>query len=118
MNARRNITVVVVALALFVVAPSAHAYCPLGDDGITVNRSGQAAKFKRLNPLQGMNCPSARYVMNKWLRRKYRRSYRAKLPGRFYDGYVTWYCGKLTRKKWRCDEFKSDTAFTFVAYLL
>jgi hypothetical protein len=119
MKVRSRSVTIVLALAMLAVGPSsASAFCSLGDDGITYNRSGQPAKFKRLNPMKGMNCPSARYVMNKWLRRKYRRSYRAKLPTRFYDGYVTWYCGKRTRLRWRCDEYKSNTAFSFVAYLL
>ena len=92
--------------------------CSIGDSGITYNRLGTAAVFKRLRAEQGMNCASARYVLNKWLRRAYRRSYRNRLPTRFYDGYVTWHCGKTSARGWRCTEFTSNTAFRFVAYLL
>jgi hypothetical protein len=94
----------------------AASLCSIGDAGISYNQLGEAAQFKRLRALQGMNCSSARYVLNDWLRRTYEESYSHKLPRRFYDGYVTWYCAKLTRKKWRCDEYQSDTAFRFVAY--
>ena len=66
----------------------------------------------------GMNCASARYVMNKWLRRAYRRSYAHRLPTRFYDGYVTWHCWKRTSVRWQCDEYESNTSFRFTAYVL
>ena len=83
---------------------------------MTYNRAGVGAQFGQLNARQGMNCASARYVMNNWLRRTFARSYSRKLPTNFYDGYVTWYCGKLSSKRWRCDEYDSNTAFTFTAY--
>jgi hypothetical protein len=106
-------------LAMVVAAPaSAQASCYLGDNGITYNRSGQGAKFKSVTPLNGMNCASARYVVNKWIRRKFSRSYNTNLPTKFYDGFVTWYCGRLTSRKWRCNEYSSNTSFTFVAYVL
>jgi len=55
--------------------------------------------------------------MNKWLRRSYRRSYANRLPTRFYDGYVTWYCsGSSYSTGWRCKEYDSYTAFRFNAY--
>ena len=64
------------AVGVLVVArASASARCPVGS-GVTVNQSGDAAKFKHLRPMQGMNCPSAQYVMNKWLRRSFQRSTR------------------------------------------
>jgi hypothetical protein len=90
----------------------------VGGSGITVNRVGDVAKFKRLTPMQGMNCPSAQYVMNRWLRRAFARSYSRRLPRRFYDGYVTWYCGKLTALRWQCNEYDSNTAFRFTAYII
>ncbi len=96
---------------------SAAARCAIGDSGISYNRSGDRAVFRNLRAMRGMNCESARYVLNRWLRRTFEQSSRAKLPLSFYDGYVTWYCGKLTRRKWRCDEYDSNTAFRFVAYL-
>ena len=120
-GSKMRLLVVVTAftLSLLVAAPtSARAYCSLGDNGITVNRGGYAAKFYRVKALQGMNCASARYVVNKWIRRSYRRSRQPRIRTQFYDGYVTWYCHKRSRKKWRCDEFKSDTAFTFYAVIL
>jgi hypothetical protein len=92
--------------------------CSMGRSHISYNQLGEAAVFKRLRAMQGMNCASARYVMNSWLRRTYEQSYSHRLPTHFYDGYVTWYCGKYTRKKWRCDEYDSNTAFRFVAYRL
>jgi hypothetical protein len=115
---RKAITVAATALAMLIAAPSAHAYCSLGDNGITVNRGGYAAKFNRVRALQGMNCASARYVVNKWIRRSYRRSSRPRIRTRFYDGYVTWYCHRRSRKKWRCDEYNSNTAFTFYVRVL
>jgi len=119
MQARLIGTLATLLTVTALASPSpAQAYCPLGDDGVSYNRAGQGAKFKRLNPMQGMNCASARYVMNKWLRRSFERSYRAKLPTRFYDGYVTWYCGRTSYRRWRCDEYDSNTAFRFVAYLI
>ena len=116
---RRMIVTVVAALAVAAALPSAaEARCPVGDSGITVNRVGDVAKFKRLAPMQGMNCPSAQYVLNKWLRRAFRRSYSASLPRKFWDGYVTWYCGRLTARRWQCDEYDSNTAFRFTAYII
>ena len=106
-----------VALA-FGVAPAAAQACPIAGGGITTNRAGDVARFWALRPLQGMNCPSAQYVMNKWLRRAFRRSYSRKLPRRFYDGYVTWYCRKTSHSGWRCNEYDSGTAFRFRALVI
>jgi len=107
-----------VPAALLFSAEARASHCPVGGSGITVNRSGYVAKFKNLTPMQGMNCASAQYVMNKWLRRAFRRSYSARLPRKFWDGYVTWYCGKLSPRRWQCNEYDSDTAFRFTAYLI
>ena len=104
--------------ALAPVVEPASATCAVGGSGVSYNRSGEAAVFKRLRPMRGMNCPSARYVMNKWLRPAFADGYGRRLPTRFWDGYVTWYCGKLTRRQWRCDEYDSNTSFKFVAYIL
>jgi hypothetical protein len=112
---------VAVALPSVTAASAREAYsssCPVGGSGITVNRAGDVAKFKRLTPMRGMNCPSAQYVLNKWLRRAFRRSYSRRLPTRFWDGYVTWYCGKRSRLRWQCNEYDSGTAFRFTAYLI
>jgi hypothetical protein len=38
------------------------------------------------------------------------------LPARFYDGYVTWYCGKVSYLRWSCEEYDSGTSFRFTAY--
>ena len=106
-------------MAALAFPSAADAACRVGGDGVTYNRSGAPAIFKKLRPLQGMNCPSARYVMNEFLRPSYARSSgKGRLVTNFYDGYVTWYCGKLSRKHWRCDEYDSNTAFQFVAYRL
>jgi hypothetical protein len=115
------VSVVAVLSAVVAVPSAAEAYsssCPVGGSGITVNRAGDVAKFKRLTPMRGMNCPSAQYVMNKWLRRAFRRSYARRLPTRFWDGYVTWYCGKRSRLRWQCNEYDSGTAFRFTAYII
>ena len=114
------VLVMVAAIGPAAAASAAHAAvrCSIGDNGITYNQLGTPAKFKRLRAQQGMNCASARYVLNNWLRRSYQQSYKDKLPTRFYDGYVTWYCGKTSPKRWRCAEYDSNTAFRFVAYLL
>ncbi|MEA2169316.1 MAG: hypothetical protein QOF76_2616 [Solirubrobacteraceae bacterium] len=93
-------------------------HCPIGDSGVTYNRSGQAALFKRLSPFAGMTCSSAQYVLNHWIRPYYANRYTAKLPRKFYDGYVTWHCSKYNSRKWHCDEFSSYTSFSFVAYTI
>jgi hypothetical protein len=103
-----------------VAAETAYAgvACTIGDSGVTYNRAGDGARFRHLVARQGMNCSSARYVLNKWLRRAYRNGYSTQIPRHFWDGYVTWYCRKTGSIGWRCDETASDTAFTFDAYLL
>lgn len=117
---RCGLAVLLVVGAVLVVPSSVQAggSCSIGGSGVTYNRSGTAAVFKNLYAAGKMNCPSARYVMNKWLRPAYRRSYGARLPTRFYDGYVTWHCGKITSRRWRCDEYTSYTTFRFTAYIL
>lgn len=117
---RKTITACAAAamLALAAAAPSAAqaAYCSIGGSGVTYNRAGEPAQFMNLRPLRGMNCPSARYVMNKWLRRAYRRSWGHRLPTRFWDGYVTWHCWKRSRLRWQCNEYDSGTSFHFTAF--
>lgn len=115
---RRKLLAVVMASGVFLVpATPAHAIrCSIGDSGITYNRGGIPAKFEDLRALQGMNCPSARYVLNKWLRRAYARTYTYRLPTRFWDGYVTWTCRKRSNLQWQCDEYDSYTSFRFKAY--
>src|SRR4051812_3564748 len=81
--------------------------CSIGDTGISYNLAGDGAQFSALKARRGMNCSSARYVLNNWLRRKFENSYAHRLPTKFYDGYVTWYCGKYTRTRWQCDEYDS-----------
>jgi hypothetical protein len=108
----------VLVAALPSTAEANAARCAVGGSGITVNRAGDVAKFKRLTLMKGMHCPSAQYVMNKWLRLAFRRSYSRRLPRKFWDGYVTWYCGKLTRLRWQCDEYDSNTRFRFTAYII
>ena len=126
LHVRTVITTATTVLVMVTVPGPAHAAdeahaatrCSIGDNGITYNQLGTPAKFKKLRALQGMNCASARYVLNQWLRRTYQQSSKNRLPTRFYDGYVTWYCGKRSPKRWRCEEYDSNTAFRFVAYLL
>ena len=65
-----------------------------------------------------MNCSSARYVLNDWLRDEYEGQYSHRIPTRFYDGYVTWRCHRLARLRWQCNEYDSYTAFRFTAYML
>jgi len=107
-----------VIVVLLAAPGTAQAACSVGGSGVTYNRNGEAAVFKSLRPARGMNCPSARYVMNKWLRRAWSRTSSHNLPTRFFDGYVTWYCGKTSSTGWRCDEYETNTAFRFVAYRL
>jgi hypothetical protein len=112
--------VITTAMTVLVMLSGANAAqassCSMGASDTTYNQIGQAATFRNLTAMQGMNSASARYVMNKWLRRSYQRSSSNKLPTRFWDGYVTWHCLKLTGTKWRCDEYDSNTAFSFTAY--
>ena len=107
-----------VSAALLLHAPAAHAVtrCSIGDSGVTYNRADVGAQFENLRAMRGMNCESARYVLNKWLRRHFRRSYSRKLPTGFWDGYVTWDCWKRTSLQWQCDEYDSYTSFRFRAY--
>lgn len=114
---RRAAAILLSIATLLLVGPAAaHAACPVGGSGVTYNAVGEAARFKSLRPAQGMNCASARYVMNRWLRRAWTRTSSHALPTRFFDGYVTWYCGRTSRTGWRCDEYETGTAFRFVAY--
>jgi hypothetical protein len=113
------LAIVVVLVLVAATAPVAEArHCRIGNSGITVNRAGDVARFSQLHAMRGMNCASARYVLNRWLRRAFRRSYSRRLPRRFYDGYVTWHCRKRSLFKWQCNEFTSDTAFRFRAEII
>ena len=109
-------TMLATAVSAQAAGASASRTCSLGNSGVTYNQAGVPAKFKSLSPFRGMNCASARYVMNKWLRRAYSRTYSTRLPRRFYDGYVTWHCYKRTSLRWQCDEYDSYTSFRFTAY--
>jgi hypothetical protein len=117
---RRVLATLTAVLALTLVASpgAAQAACSTGDSGVTYHAAGVPAVFKSLRPQRGMNCASAKYVMNRWLRRSWARSSRNRLPTQFFDGYVTWHCGKTSRTGWRCDEYTTNTAFRFVAYRL
>lgn len=110
----------VAVLAALVSAPSSAqaAGCSIGGSGISYNQRGIAAKFKSLKPMGTMNCPSARYVLNRWLRRAFERSSARRLPTRFFDGYVTWSCFKLEPVRWQCNEYVTDTSFRFTAFIL
>ena len=79
-------------------------------------RCGEGAWFGNVQPMHGMNCASARYVVNKWLRRSYARGWSHRLPTGFCDGYVTWHCYKRGYYRWQCDEYDSGTSFRFKAY--
>jgi hypothetical protein len=107
-----------VALMLPLAADPADAHassgCGIGSH-ITHNRAGDAAWFGHVRPMRGMNCASARYVMNKWLRKTFARRYSHRLPTHFWDGYVTWSCWKRSYYRWQCDEFDSGTSFRFTA---
>lgn len=111
------ITTLAVAIAAPSSAEARAGWCGIPGSGVTYNRAGDAALFEDLKTLQGMNCASGQYVM-RWLRRDYRRSYERRLPTSFWDGYVTWYCGKTSRLRWRCDEYDSNTAFRFRASII
>ncbi|MDA0172906.1 hypothetical protein OJ998_27645 [Solirubrobacter taibaiensis] len=114
-------SLVILALACAaLVAPSTAAAksCSVGDSGISYNRDGEAARFKSLEARGTMNCPSARYVLNDWLRAKYEKQHADSIPTRFYDGYVYWRCRKLSKNRWQCSERETDTSFRFTAYVL
>jgi hypothetical protein len=115
----RNVTlglaaVLALCVGLAASAPSAHAGACGG--GWSYNGLGEPANFTNVRPMQGMNCASARYVVNKWLRRAYERQYSSRIPTRFWDGYVTWNCFKRSGVQWQCNEYDSGTAFRFTAY--
>ena len=109
----------VALLALAVLAPptATAASCSVGDSGYSYNLDGEEARFRSLEARDGMNCASARYVLNDWLRAEYEDQYSHRIPTRFYDGYVTWRCRRLTRYRWQCSEKDSGTSFRFIAYL-
>ena len=112
---RSVVAVIVIAALAMIATPSqaSAASCSLGGSSVTYSY-GQAAVFKNLTTYRNMNCASARYVLNKWLRPSYQRT--GRLPYSFYDGYVTWHCSKLTRTRWQCNEYDSNTAFRFTGY--
>ena len=101
-------------LALTAAVAPAEAQAACGG-GVTYNRAGEGAWFGNVRPMNGMNCASARYVVNKWLRRSYARSWGRRLPTGFWDGYVTWHCWKRSNLRWQCDEYDSGTSFRFTA---
>jgi hypothetical protein len=115
MSIKRFIAVAAVAAAAACAAPTA-AQASCQGTRYTFNENGEMGVFKSLRPASGMNCASARYVMNNWLRPAYSMSWANRLPTRFYDGYVTWYCGKTSYLRWRCREYDSYTSFRFTAY--
>jgi opacity protein-like surface antigen len=106
----------VAALLLLVPGSAQAATCSIGNSGVTYNLDGEPARFANLSAQRGMNCASARYVLNKWLRKAYSRQYSNRIPTDFYDGYVTWDCFKLSRLRWQCREYDSGTRFKFTAY--
>jgi hypothetical protein len=113
------LVVVVVLVFVAATAPVAEARrCRVGNSGITVNRAGDVARFSQLRALRGMNCASARYVLNRWVRRSFRRSFSRRFRRRFWDGYVTWHCRRRTRFQWQCREFTSGTVFRFRAVII
>jgi hypothetical protein len=113
------LVVVVVLVFVAATAPVAEARrCRVGNSGITVNRAGDVARFSQLRALRGMNCASARYVLNRWVRRSFRRSFSRRFRRRFWDGYVTWHCRRRTTFQWQCREFTSGTAFRFRAAII
>jgi hypothetical protein len=111
---RKLIVAGLAVLALTAAATPAEAQAACGG-GVTFNRAGEGARFWQVRPMNGMNCASARYVVNKWLRRSFARSWGHRLPTRFWDGYVTWHCGWLSYYRWQCNEYDSGTSFRFKA---
>ena len=114
----KNLLLAVVLSVALLGAPaqSQARSCSIGNSGVTYNRGGIPAKFEALQAFKGMNCKSARYVLNRWLRRAYARTTTYQLPRKFFDGYVTWRCSRLSRLNWRCEGGDSDTVFRFRAY--
>jgi hypothetical protein len=81
MNFKRFITAAAVAVAAF-TAPAAAQASSCQGTRYTSNQSGETGVFKSLRPARGMNCASARYVMNSWLHPSYSSSYYSRLPTR------------------------------------
>jgi len=101
-------------IALALGATSAHAASCGGWS--TSNAVGEWARVTAVHPEGTMNCASSRYVVNQWLKRSWQRAHYNHLPGRFFDGYVTWDCGKTSYYGWRCSEYTSGTSFRFRGY--
>ena len=108
----------VAVLSLGAPSTAAARSCSIGTSQDTINTAGETARFWSLHARQGMNCPSARYVLNQWLRPAFRRSSVARLPYSFYDGYVTWTCRRGSGSWWTCREYTSNTAFSFKARIV
>jgi hypothetical protein len=101
---------------LLVPSTAQASRCSIGDNGISYNLDDEPARFANLSTQRGMNCSSARYVLNKWLRKAYEEQYSNQIPTDFWDGYVDWHCYKLSRLRWQCREYDSGTRFKFTAY--
>jgi hypothetical protein len=100
--------------ALVPAGASASTGCATGQSPWTFTRGGYQVKIDRYRDVHGMACTSVRYVINRWLRHKIARQYGwPHIGGPFWDGYVTWHCFKTRRYYWRCEEYTSDTVFSF-----
>jgi hypothetical protein len=121
---RMTRSTVAAAMVLLVVAASApptasaSTRCDTGRSAVTYTRGGYAVVLKNYRSVRGMACSSVRYVINQWLRRKLARQRGWPRLGRpFFDGWVTWYGYKRTARRWRFEEFESNTAFAFTGYV-
>ncbi|MDA0168328.1 hypothetical protein OJ998_04450 [Solirubrobacter taibaiensis] len=111
---KKFIIAALAALTAILAVPSLASASNCGE-WYTSNRYGEEASVHSVVPMQGMNCASARYVVNKWLKRGYQRQSSNRIPTHFFDGYVTWNCRRTSGYGWRCDEYTSNTAFKFKA---
>jgi hypothetical protein len=100
---------VVIGLALSSAAAEA-ASCRGG--GVSWH-GDRPARFSKYTALDGMNCASVRYVMDRWVRRQFRRT--GLFRRTFYDGYVTWHGRKIRPGRFEYREFESHTRLRFTA---
>jgi hypothetical protein len=102
--------------AVLLLTVPAGAYAAACRGGGVTYHGDTPARFTGYTAYDGMNCASARYVINRWIRRQYART--GRFRRKFYDGYVTWHGRQISPRRWQYREFTTGTRFRFTAYLI
>ena len=116
---KRIITAVTAAvIGLGMVGPanaSASAYCPSAA-ATDYNRGGYEISYSGATASR-MNCASVNYAMGRFRSKVRRQSGYPRIPGSFFDGWVTWSCWKTSTHGVKCWEPQSGTSYRFRAYI-